>query len=225
MLGTNKKDIEELPKELQELVLCSYMTEEEAFAWEESRAKVDACLKCSLGHLCAHKVFGEGFVKAPFLFVGESPGVKEDATGRPFIGNYGKFFRKCMHEAGFRKGDVFLTNVLKCRTPKNRKPSKDEAGLCFMHLWRQLETRKPKVIVGVGSVALDAFIDKPKRALGTCRGDQLSSYGYKFVAVWHPAYVLQSKQELRRIELVKDLKKAFDIGYPNGRPEEESEEE
>lgn len=212
---------EDLPEELQELILCGCMTKEEGIAWEKVKSRVDSCLKCDLGHLCAHKVFGEGYVKAPFFFVGEAPGAKEDATGRPFIGRSGKLLRKCMHEAGFRKGDVFISSALKCRPPKNRKPNKNELGECFMHLWYQLEVVKPRVIVGVGSVALDTFLPKPKRALGSCRGDQLSAYGYKFVAVWHPAYVLRSHQELRRIELVKDLKKAFDIGYPEGRPEPE----
>ena len=215
------KDIkpENLPEEIQDLILCGHMSDKDGVEWEKSKDSIHKCLKCDLGHLCANKVFGEGFIKAPFLFVGEAPGAKEDATGRPFIGKSGKLLRKCMQEAGFRKGDVFLTTVVKCRPPKNRKPKAGEIGRCFMHLWKQLEIIKPRVIVGVGSVALDAFIDKPKQALGSCRGDQLSAYGYKFVAVWHPSYVLRSFQSLRRIELVKDLKKAFDVGYPNGRPE------
>ena len=216
---TEELDLDSLPEDIQDLVLSGDMTEKEVLDWLKVEASVESCLRCDLGHLCLHKVFGEGSPKAPFFFVGEAPGEKEDVTGKPFIGKSGILLRKSMYEAGFRKGDVFLSNVLKCRPPKQRQPTQKEVGECFMHLWYQLETIKPKVIVGVGSVALNAFITKPKRAIGSCRGDFLSAYGYKFMAVWHPSYVLRSYQKLRRIELAKDLKKAFALVYPDGRPE------
>lgn len=209
----------DLSKDVRKLVEQGRMTLAEGTSWTKTRHNVINCFKCDLGHLCSHKVFGVGFPKAPFLFVGEAPGAKEDLAGEPFISKSGQLLRKCMFEAGFRPGDVFLTNTVKCMPPKNRNPKKSELGHCFMHLWNQLEAIKPKVIVAVGSFALDAFIEKPKQALGTCRGDQLSAYGFKLVAVWHPAYVQRSHQALRRKELVKDLKKAFKIVYPEGRPE------
>lgn len=210
------KDVSE---DVRDLIDSGHMSDEEGEQWMSAYEQVEACLKCDLGHLCTHKVFGEGFPKAPFLFVGEAPGEQEDLKGKPFIGKSGKLLRKCMYEAGFRKGDVFITNILKCRPPKNQNPTKEQAGQCFMHLWWQLEVIKPKVIVGVGSVALNELVPGKKRAIGTCRGDTLSAYGYKFVPVWHPAYVLRSHQALRRTELVKDLKKALILVYPDGRPE------
>jgi len=209
----------ELPEELKDLVLTEVMTEKEAHDWVQLKSRVENCKKCSLHHMCTHKVFGEGFPKAPFFFVGESPGEKEDVSGRPFVGKSGRLLRKCMYEAGYRKGDVFFSNVLKCRPPKNRKPSKEEVGKCFLHLWWQMEIIKPKVIVAVGSTALDAFSPKPKKALGSYRGDKISAYGYKLVPVWHPSYVLKTHQSLRVTELVKDLGKAFALVYPDGRPE------
>lgn len=214
-----KVSLDSLPEDIKDFVATEIMTEKDALDWVGLQARVEKCKNCNLGRLCTHKVFGEGFPKAPFFFVGEAPGEKEDVAGRPFIGKSGKLLRKSMYEAGFRKGDVFISNTLKCRPPKNRKPDKREIGECFMHLWRQLEIIKPRVIVAVGSVALDALSPKPKKAIGTYRGDQLSAYGYKLVPVWHPSYVLRSHQALRRVELVKDLGKAFRIVYPDGRPE------
>jgi DNA polymerase len=182
-----------------------------------------------LGVLCTKKVFGEGFMKAPCLVVGEAPGANEDLSGRPFVGRSGQLLRKLMKEAGFRKGDVFITNVLRCRPPKNRAPTGEEAGHCFMHLYAQLDIINPKVIVAVGSVALNNLYNmKPKKALGSCRGDVLNSFGYKLVPVWHPSYVQRTHQILREKELLKDLKKVIKIVYPDGRegdvPEEDFDE-
>jgi len=209
----------DLSADVRELVEDGRMTPEEGKQWTATRRRVEKCVKCELGHLCTHKVFGEGYPKAPFLFAGEAPGAREDLTGRPFVGRSGKLLRKCMYEVGFRRGDVYISNILKCRPPKNKNPTKEQTGACFLHLWWQLETIKPQVIVGIGSVALNAFITKPKRAIGSCRGNVLSAYAYKFVPVWHPSYVIRSHKELRRKELVKDLGKAFKLVYPEGRPE------
>lgn len=210
---------DELSEDVRELVEAGRMTPDEGVKWTALKSRAENCTACKLHHYRSNVVFGEGCIKAPFLFVGEAPGAQEDAEGRPFVGRSGKLLRQCMWEAGFRKGDVYITNTIKCRPPKNRTPEKDESGNCFMHLWHQLELIKPKVIVAVGSVALDSLVGKPKRAIGTCRGDALSTYGYRLVPVWHPSYVLRTHQALHRRELVKDLGKAFAHVYPEGRTE------
>lgn len=183
------------------------MTQEQADRWIALRDKVLSCTRCGLNKSCNHKVFGVGNPKAPFLFVGEAPGEKEDLLSEPFVGKSGKYLRKCMQKAGFVRGQVYITNVVRCRPPDNRTPTQEEIGHCFMHLYEQLNLIDPKVIVAVGSVALGAFCPKSK-AIGSVRGDALSGFGYKVVPVWHPSYVLRTHDPLREKELIKDLGRA-----------------
>jgi DNA polymerase len=85
------------------------------------------------------------------MFVGEAPGFSEDAQGRPFVGDAGKFLETVLSEIGFSRGDVFICNVLKCRPPRNRGPQQVEIETCTPFLDRQIEIIKPKVIVTLGN--------------------------------------------------------------------------
>lgn len=185
-----------------------FMTEDEVVQWVELEHKVRDCEKCPLHNSCTQKVFGGGNPKAPFLFVGEAPGAAEDIKAQPFVGPDGRFLRKCMGHAGFQKGDVYMTTMVRCRPPNNRAPTDEEVGRCFMNLWYQLEIIKPKLIVPIGQVAMQAITDT-RKGLGSKRGEVFSAHGYKIVPVWHPSFVRQSGSDLRHTELVRDLTKAY----------------
>jgi len=190
-----------------------HMTQEHADQWGVLKSRVLACSRCPLHKSCNHKVFGVGNPKAPFLFVGEAPGEKEDLQSEPFVGRTGQYLRKHMAKAGFAFGQVYITNILRCRPPDNRTPTQEEIGHCFLFLYEQMDLIKPKVIVAVGSVALGALCPKTK-AIGSVRGEELSGFGFKVVPVWHPSYVLRTHDPLREKELVKDLKKIHGLVYP-----------
>jgi uracil-DNA glycosylase family 4 len=201
---------------LDKLIVEGKVTEEFRENWLTLRAQIESCKKCLISNTCTHKVFGIGSPKAPIMIVGEAPGAKEDILAEPFIGKGGIFLRKMLKEIGFIKGDVYLTNVLRCRPPESREPTKQEYGDCSLFLLRQIDLVSPKVIIAVGSVALSVLCPHTKSKLGGCRGDVLSGYSYRVVPVWHPNFVLGSGSELRRKELFKDLRKAYKLVFADG---------
>jgi len=207
-------DYPDLRNQLNKKVSSGVISAHEAKTWYDSYAKLKSCNRCDLRETCNQAVWGAGNLKATVLFVGEAPGPKEDIHGLPFYGTAGRFFQKCMGKAGFKKGDSFMTYICKCRPPENRPPTKQEWGTCFTYTWNQLEVINPKLIVAVGATALQALVPKVKKKLGGVRGQIIPSYGFSIIPVWHPSYVLSQQSELRRREMVKDLKIAFDYAFP-----------
>jgi uracil-DNA glycosylase family 4 len=201
---------------LDEAVSNGKMSSGDASNWENLRNRISGCTGCGLHATCSHRVFGVGNPKAPFLFVGEAPGVTEDRTGEPFTGKSGLYLRKVMKEVGFKRGDVYITNCVRCRPPANRPPTKEEIGSCLTNLIAQLDMVKPRVVVAVGAVALKSLCPHSKQAVGSCRGDPMSGYGYTVVPVWHPAFILRAKSSLRAREFYKDLRKAFLLVFSDG---------
>jgi len=193
------------------------MEPEQEAKWTALQQKVTECKACSLHLTRIQAVFGEGDLSAPFLFVGEAPGSVENVKGRPFIGKTGVFLRKKMYEAGFRKGDVYITNTVRCRPPDNREPLPEELSRCFGYLHEQIKLIQPKCIVAVGSVAFKMLVPNSKKKIGAVRGDRFAAFGCVIVPTWHPSYVLRSFNILREKELLKDLRRAYEEFMPEER--------
>ena len=116
-------------------------------ALEEIAAEVRVCTNCRLHQTRTKAVPGEGDPDTEVVFVGEGPGFNEDREGRPFIGRAGDLLVKLLASIGWRREDVFITNVVKCRPPDNRDPQPDEIAACAPYLRRQLEVLDPAVVV------------------------------------------------------------------------------
>lgn len=115
------------------------------------------CRKCPL-HVGRNKaVPGEGNINAKLMFIGEAPGGEEDVQGRPFVGRAGKLLRMILMDLGFKIEDVYITNVVKCRPPENRRPNPLEIEACKPYLEKQLRIIDPKIIVLLGNTARDFF--------------------------------------------------------------------
>jgi uracil-DNA glycosylase len=173
---------------------------------------VASCKFCSLGNQ-PRRILWSGTPKAKFFFLGESPNIQEEMSGEPFSSKSGLYLKKLMFAAGFRKGDVFMTYCVKCRPPKSRQPTPEEVGHCSTWVLRQLDAISPSLVVAVGSVAFDLLCRAHKGRFGSCRGEVFSGFGYRVFPVWHPAFVLSSGQSLRGRELLKDLKRAYNLVY------------
>ena len=116
--------------------------------------EIKNCLKCDLGKTRKNFVFGVGDFNASLLLVGEAPGEQEDLSGEPFVGRAGKLLDKMLSAINrSRENDVFICNVLKCRPPDNRDPSKEEISKCEPYLVNQIDLIQPKLIVALGRVA------------------------------------------------------------------------
>jgi DNA polymerase len=139
---------------------------------------------------------GEGDPETEVVFVGEGPGFNEDREGRPFIGRAGDLLVKLLASIGWRREDVFITNVVKCRPPDNRDPLPDEIAACAPYLRRQLEVLDPAVVVTLGRFSMATFMPGARisQAHGTVRPvDPATGAGSALVfAMYHPAAALRT---------------------------------
>lgn len=184
------------------------------FTWNSLEQRVHECTKCELAATCTQKVYGTGAQDARVVVVSEAPGVEEDLKGKPLLGKSGSYLKKQLHKAGFRKGDLYITYIVRCRPPNNRAPTNGEAGTCFMWLYHMLELIDAKYVIAVGSVAYSQLVTNCKKKLGGARGDFIPSMGRIVIPTWHPSYVQRSFNELTEKELLKDLKKVFAHAFP-----------
>ncbi|MGH7497383.1 MAG: uracil-DNA glycosylase [Gemmatimonadales bacterium] len=146
---------------------------------------------CALCAHRAHPVPGEGNPKARLMLVGEGPGATEDATGRPFVGQAGKLLDGILQAIDVPRETVYITNVVKCRPPQNRKPLPDEIAACIPYLHRQIELIRPMVLVALGGTAGEAMLGV-RKSLGELRGKVHSFNGIPLVVTYHPAALLRN---------------------------------
>ncbi len=168
----------------------------------EIAVEVRACTRCPLATRRTQAVPGEGSPLSDVLFVGEGPGGREDATGRPFVGPAGQLLTELLRSIGWDRGDVFITNVVKCRPPGNRDPAPEEIAACGAYLGRQERALDPAVIVTLGRYSLQRYL--PRTRIGEAHG-RLRRGGGRFVfPMYHPAAALH--QASLRETLFRDIR-------------------
>ncbi len=143
--------------------------------------------------------------KLELLFVGEAPGRNEDLQGEPFVGAGGKLLDSILGMAGLVRKDVFITNVVKCRPPQNRKPQSDEIEICTAnYLEAQIKLLRPKLICTLGATALDYFTGE--KQMGRSHGKLRSTKdGIPLLPTYHPASVFRNPSLKALLE--EDVKK------------------
>ncbi|GAB6189071.1 hypothetical protein JCM30566_08100 [Marinitoga arctica] len=158
--------------------------------------KIKQCDNCSLSLSRTNVVIGEGNVESPIMFVGEGPGANEDLQGRPFVGRAGNLLDKLLKDvAKVERNNFYITNVVKCRPPKNRVPTTDEMEKCSHFLIAQISVIKPKIIVALGSTALNYFL-KQVVPITKHRGRFKEWYGGIYIfPTFHPSYLLRNRSE------------------------------
>jgi DNA polymerase len=139
---------------------------------------------------CTQLVPGEGPVTAPVMIVGEAPGGREDAQGRPFVGSAGKLLDRLLEHAGLTRGEVFITNVVKARPPGNRDPKAPEVAHHWPWLEAQLELIAPALLVPLGRHALKRFA--PDARIGDAHGMVVEAGGRRLFPLYHPAAALHN---------------------------------
>lgn len=166
------------------------------------------CPRCALANTRRHVVFGEGRQDADVLVVGEAPGADEDASGRPFVGRAGKLLDLLLLSSGFRREDVFVCNVLKCRPPQNRNPQPDEVAACSPYLLRQVELVEPRVILAFGAFAAQTLLGI-EEGVGRLRRREHSYRGIPLIPTYHPAACLRDPNWVRAVW--EDLQRAREL--------------
>ncbi len=164
---------------------------------------MSACELCPLSKTRTRAVPGEGPTDAEVFVVGEGPGRNEDAQGKPFVGAAGRQLDGLLGAAGLERGRVFITNIVKCRPPENRRPARGEADACEGYLRRQLALVRPRVVVLLGDSALKRFL--PDEGLATSHGRLLEAGGLSLFPTYHPAAMIynRSLEEVSRRDFVE----------------------
>ena len=150
-------------------------------------------------------VVSRGNPFAKLMIIGEAPGAKEEEIGEPFVGRSGKLLDKLLQNAGIDiNQDVYFCNVVKCRPPQNRRPTKIEIQENLPWLYQQIKLVNPSVIVVVGATALEAIL-KIKSPISILRGEWIDWEGKLVMPVFHPSYLLRnpSKEEGKPMSLTK----------------------
>lgn len=158
---------------------------------------------CEPCETCTSFVPGEGSPTARIVIVGEAPGAKEDAAGRPFVGAAGKILDGLLAEVGIAREDVFITNVVKARPPGNRDPLAGEVAHHWPWLERQLDVIRPQLIVPLGRHALKRFA--PDAKIGEVHGTRIEAGGRVLFPLYHPAASLHNPR--LRETLVEDARR------------------
>lgn len=161
---------------------------------DEIAEKIKICTQCPLYKTRNHAVPGEGSFFSPVMFVGEAPGEVEDLHGKPFIGKAGQLLTKILKSVQIERKDIFITNMIKCRPPGNRNPSKSEVEVCLPYLESQIALINPRIIVTLGNIPTKFLLDTGE-GITKLRGQWFDwTGGIKIFPMFHPSYLLRHEE-------------------------------
>ncbi|MBI2054747.1 MAG: uracil-DNA glycosylase [Candidatus Sungbacteria bacterium] len=146
----------------------------------------------------ANLVFGEGSPDTDVLFIGEAPGFHEDRLGRPFVGNAGKLLDKLILANGWKREEVYITNIVKRRPPENRDPLPEEIEAYKPYLAKQIEIIDAKAIVPLGRFSMNYFL--PEAKISRDQGKVFWVDGRRVIPMFHPAAALRAGAVLKELE-------------------------
>jgi uracil-DNA glycosylase len=175
--------------------------------FEEIWDSIGNCTRCPLFKGRTNIVHTEGNRQARLMFVGEAPGADEDIQARPFVGRAGQLLTKIIEAIGFKREEVLIGNINRCRPPGNRPPTAEEVEMCKPFLLREIATVQPEVIVVLGNTAMRNLLNT-KEPISKLRGKFQDYRGIKVMPTFHPAYLLRDPSKKR--ETWDDLKKVRD---------------
>jgi DNA polymerase len=185
------------------------------------REFIGDCTRCKLAPMRTNLVFGVGDPQADLMFIGEAPGADEDLRGEPFVGRAGQLLTDIIERGmGMTRAEVYICNVIKCRPPENRNPEGDEVAACEPFLFRQIDLVRPRVIVGLGTFAVQAVL-KIKTPISKLRGNWHEVRGIKMMPTFHPAYLLRNPGDKRLVwsdiqQVMKELGRPIPRGGARG---------
>jgi len=174
---------------------------------QKIKQQVTECTKCELSKTRNNSVPGKGNFKADVIFVGEAPGKNEDMKGEPFIGIAGKKLSIALESAGITRDEVYITNIVKCRPPKNRVPTTTERDTCQNYLEKEIEIIKPKIICVLGNTAFNSLLNG-KEIIKFRRKIVRKNNQLYFLTV-HPAATIYNQKLISVLK--KDMKKLFKL--------------
>ena len=174
---------------------------------ENIKKEVIECTNCELSQTRNNSVPGKGNFKSDVIFVGEAPGKNEDIHGEPFIGIAGKKLTLALENAGITRDKVYITNIVKCRPPKNRVPTVMERDTCKNYLRKEIDIIKPKIICILGNTAFNSLLDG--KEIIKFRGKIVRKNNQLYFLTIHPAATIYNQKLISVLK--KDMKKLFKL--------------
>lgn len=191
------------------------MMEIETYPVFKKKLQESNCQKCLLSGHRIHIVVDRGNYQAKVMILGEAPGESEDQEGRAFVGRAGRLLDKMMLEVDFDTNkESLIVNVVKCRPPDNRRPTKNEADACSEFLRKQFELIKPQILLLLGATAVkNLFPLKEKLSMKSLVGKFFTDNGYpglRIMTLYHPAYLLRDpRKQPAMLEHLRTFKKYY----------------
>ncbi|MGD0856499.1 MAG: uracil-DNA glycosylase [Dehalococcoidia bacterium] len=185
----------------------------------ELNAEIESCRICELAKHRTKVVPGDGPENARLLFIGEAPGWYEDQSGKPFVGAAGQYLDQLIGLIGYKRSQVYICNVIKCRPPENRDPMPGEIQACSKWLERQLDLIKPRVIVTLGRYSMAKYF--PGESISKVHGRSKRIGNIIYFAMYHPAAALH-QGNLRKV-IEADMLKLPAVLAEAGKMEEEKD--
>ncbi len=161
---------------------------------------VNGCHLCNLSKIRKNVVFGEGNRNANLMFIGEGPRAGEDESGKVFVGRAGDILTNIIEKVlGLRRKDVYIANIVKCRTPENRVPTMEEASACKPYLIQQIEMIKPQIIVALGSTSFHHLTGEYNTPISNVRGEVLTLGNSKLIPTFCPYFLLRNPSSKKEV--------------------------
>ncbi len=181
-----------------ETVISKQVTEVVKPTLSMVREEIGDCRRCKLCEGRTNIAFGTGAPDAELMFVGEAPGEDEDRQGIPFVGRAGQLLTKMIVAMGLSRESVYIANIVKCRPPSNRNPEPDEIAACRPFLQQQIEAVRPKVVCALGTFSAQTLLST-REPISALRGRFHPLGDLKVMPTYHPAYLLRSPSEKKKV--------------------------
>jgi len=173
---------------------------------------------CELKKSATNIVFGDGNIEAKIMIVGEGPGAQEDIMGKPFVGRAGKLLDKMLESINLNRKKVYISNVVNYRPPENRRPTELEISRYLPYLSKHIEIINPKILILLGSTALNAIVGNEKvisKARGKWNLMEIGSIKTWVIASFHPAFLMRQPEQKKfawiDLKMVRDKIKILKI--------------
>ena len=185
---------------------------------DKLKKKIQLIQNCKLKKNAKNLVFGDGSINSKIMIIGEGPGANEDMEGKPFVGRAGKLLDKMLNSIKLDRRKVYISNVVNYRPPENRKPTEEEIQRYLPYLITHIEIINPKILVLLGSTALNALIGNEEvisKARGKWFEKKIGEINTWIIASFHPAFLMRQPEQKKLawidLKMIREKSKALKI--------------
>ena len=189
---------------------------DKAKSLKQLREEINEIKNCKLKENASNLVFSDGNPNSKIMIIGEGPGANEDKEGLPFVGRAGQLLDKMLNAINLNREAVYITNVVNFRPPENRKPTEREVEMYLPYLKRHIEIIKPKIILLLGSTAMNALLsntDVISKMRGKWYEIEINRLKIFSIVSFHPAYLLRQPDQKKfswiDLKMIRDKLKKF----------------